>query len=81
MTQHQQINHAQYTQQKQNTNKIKPNVEQYNNQRTINDKMLFKKQKRKISTTIKLYSYFVRRTNNKEDRNNKNKINTSKFLL
>ena len=52
-------------------------MKEYNNQRTINDKIPFTSQNPKILTTIKLDSYFVRRTNNKDDKNIKNKINTS----
>ena len=77
ITQHKNINRAQYTQENKTANKIKTNIEQYNNRRIINDKVPFKSQNPKISTTINLDPYFVRRTNNKDDKNIKNKINTS----
>ena len=53
-------NRTQYNQQNKNNKNIKPIVEQYNNQHTINDNIPLKSPNPKRSTTVNLDSYFVR---------------------
>ena len=53
-------NRTQYNQQNKNNKNIKPTVEQYNNQHTINDNIPLKSPNPKRFTTVNLDSYFVR---------------------
>ena len=53
-------NRTQYNQQNKNNKNIKPTVEQYNNQHTINDNIPLKSSNPKRFTTVNLDSYFVR---------------------